>query len=55
MPPKKENKKAAKGYTLPDPIPPGLILCDVRKQQWRLGKSVGEKLGSFYSNVMCLQ
>ncbi|KAB7503806.1 Serine/threonine-protein kinase VRK1 [Armadillidium nasatum] len=43
MPPKKQAKKnASKAYKLPDHIPPGQILTDVGRKQWRLGKSIGQ-------------
>ncbi|XP_076360569.1 serine/threonine-protein kinase VRK1-like isoform X1 [Tachypleus tridentatus] len=36
---------ASNGHRLPDPIPPGEVLTDVMKKQWKLGSSVG--LGGF--------
>ncbi|XP_054712080.1 serine/threonine-protein kinase VRK1-like isoform X2 [Uloborus diversus] len=41
----KEPRFAANGHRLPDPLPQGSILTDVKKRQWKLGKSIG--LGGF--------
>ena len=38
-------RRSPNGYILPDPLPPGLILTDLRKGRWRIGRSVG--LGGF--------
>jgi len=38
-------RRSPNGYILADKLPEGLIVTDLRKQQWRLGKSVG--LGGF--------
>ncbi|XP_076657714.1 serine/threonine-protein kinase VRK1-like [Halictus rubicundus] len=38
---KAAKKKGANGYKLPNPIPPGEILTDVKKNQWILDKSIG--------------
>ena len=38
-------RRSPNGYILPDPLPSGLIITDLRKQQWKIGKSVG--LGGF--------
>ncbi|XP_014220249.1 serine/threonine-protein kinase VRK1 [Trichogramma pretiosum] len=35
------KKKGANGYKLPDPIPKGEILTDMRKQKWKIGTSIG--------------
>lgn len=40
MPPK--GKRGPKAYKLPDPIPPGEILTDLYKKQWKLGQPVGQ-------------
>ena len=40
-----EPRRSPNGYILPDPLPQGLILTDLKKQRWKLGKSVG--LGGF--------
>ena len=40
-----EPRRSPNGYLLPDPLPAGLILTDLTKKQWKLGKSVG--LGGF--------
>lgn len=36
---------ASNGHRLPDPLPPGAVLTDVTRKQWRLGRAVG--LGGF--------
>ena len=38
-------RRSPNGYILPDPLPSGLIITDLRKGQWKIGKSVG--LGGF--------
>ena len=38
-------RRSPNGYILPDPLPAGLIVTDLQKGQWRIGKSVG--LGGF--------
>ena len=38
-------RRSPNGYILPDPLPSGLVVTDLRKQQWKIGKSVG--LGGF--------
>jgi len=38
-------RKSPNGYILPDPLPQGLVLTDLRNQKWKIGKSVG--LGGF--------
>ena len=38
-------RRSPNGYILPDPLPPGLILTDLKNVRWRLGRSVG--LGGF--------
>eukprot|EP00057_Strongylocentrotus_purpuratus_P013099 XP_011667573.1 PREDICTED: serine/threonine-protein kinase VRK1-like [Strongylocentrotus purpuratus] len=38
MPPKGRKK----AYKLPDPLPEGDVLQDVRKKEWRLGKPIGQ-------------
>lgn len=40
-----EPRRSPNGYILPDPLPQGLVLTDLKKQRWKLGKSVG--LGGF--------
>ena len=40
MPPKKGPKKA-NGYKMPDHLPAGTTLTDMRKKSWVLGQSVG--------------
>ncbi|XP_066585477.1 serine/threonine-protein kinase VRK1-like [Prorops nasuta] len=42
---KPPRKKAAKLYKMPDPIPLGEVLSDMKKKQWIIGKSIG--LGGF--------
>ncbi|KAF8764884.1 serine/threonine-protein kinase VRK1-like isoform X2 [Argiope bruennichi] len=41
----KQPRIAPNGNRLPDPLPNGVILTDVIKRQWKLGKSIG--LGGF--------
>lgn len=41
----KEPRRSPNGFILPDPLPEGLIVTDLRKKKWRLGKSIG--LGGF--------
>mgnify|MGYP001234711207 CR=1 FL=1 len=38
-------RRSPNGYILPDPLPENLIVTDLRKQKWKIGKSVG--LGGF--------
>ncbi|KAJ8670481.1 hypothetical protein QAD02_001740 [Eretmocerus hayati] len=38
---KKPRKKAANGYKMPDPIPKGEIVTDLKKQRWIFGSSIG--------------
>jgi len=38
-------RRSPNGYILPDPLPQGLVLKDLRNQNWKIGKSVG--LGGF--------
>ena len=38
-------RRSPNGYLLPDPLPLGLTIRDLRGRSWRLGKSVG--LGGF--------
>lgn len=40
-----EPRRSPNGYILPDPLPAGLIVTDLRKRRWKIGKSVG--LGGF--------
>lgn len=40
-----EPRRSPNGYILPDPLPSGLILTDLKKGRWKLGRSVG--LGGF--------
>lgn len=40
-----EPRRSPNGFILPDPLPEGLIVTDLRKKKWRLGKSIG--LGGF--------
>lgn len=37
-----KKRQAAIGFKLPDPIAPGLVVQDVAKQSWKIGKSIGE-------------
>lgn len=37
-----KKRVAANGFKLPDPIAPGLVVKDVAKQSWKIGKSIGE-------------
>jgi hypothetical protein len=43
--PEPAPRRSPNGYILPDPLPSGLVLTDLRKNSWKLGKSVG--LGGF--------
>ncbi|XP_014218471.1 serine/threonine-protein kinase VRK1 [Copidosoma floridanum] len=44
------RKKGANGYKLPDPIPKGTVLTDLKKQQWIIGSSIGVGgFGEIYS------
>ncbi|XP_050732936.1 serine/threonine-protein kinase VRK1-like isoform X2 [Eriocheir sinensis] len=36
-----KKRVAANGFKLPDPIAPGLVVKDVAKQSWKIGKSIG--------------
>jgi len=38
-------RRSPNGYILPDPLPQGLLITDLRGQKWKIGKSVG--LGGF--------
>merc|ERR1719328_26352 len=38
-------RRSPNGYILPDPLPQGLVIKDLRNQNWKIGKSVG--LGGF--------
>ena len=38
-------RRSPNGYLLSDPLPQGLVLKDLRKKTWKLGKSIG--LGGF--------
>jgi len=38
-------RRSPNGYILPDPLPEGMVIKDLRKQKWKIGKSVG--LGGF--------
>ncbi len=38
-------RRSPNGYILPDPLPSGLIVTDLNKKQWKIGKSIG--LGGF--------
>ena len=38
-------RRSPNGYILADPLPEDLIITDLRKQKWKIGKSVG--LGGF--------
>jgi len=38
-------RKSPNGYILPDPLPEGMVITDLKKKNWRLGKSIG--LGGF--------
>ena len=40
-----EPRRSPNGYILPDPLPSGMVLTDLKKQKWKLGKSIG--LGGF--------
>ncbi len=57
MPPKGKGtpRKAANGYKLPDPLPPGeVIRAPHAKKEWRLGKSIGERKKKELFGVSCL-
>jgi hypothetical protein len=44
------QRKAAKGYKLPNPIPVGEIVRDVTKKEWQIGPSIGVGgFGEIYS------
>ncbi|XP_063844035.1 serine/threonine-protein kinase VRK1-like isoform X2 [Scylla paramamosain] len=36
-----KKRVAANGFKLPDPIAPGVVVKDVAKQNWKIGKSIG--------------
>jgi len=38
-------RRSPNGYLLPDPLPQGLVIKDLRNQKWKIGKSIG--LGGF--------
>jgi len=38
-------RRSPNGYLLPEPLPQGLVITDLKKKKWRLGKSIG--LGGF--------
>jgi len=38
-------RRSPNGYILPDPLPQGLVITDLKNQKWKIGKSVG--LGGF--------
>lgn len=38
-------RRSPNGYILPDPLPEGLIIKDLRNKKWKIGKSIG--LGGF--------
>ena len=40
-----EPRRSPNGYILPDPLPAGLIVTDLKKGRWKIGNSVG--LGGF--------
>ena len=42
---KQAPRRSPNGYILPDPLPKGLVIKDVRKNRWRIGKAIG--LGGF--------
>lgn len=44
------RKKAANGYQMPEPVPPGTVLTDMAKRQWKVGPSIGSGgFGEIYS------
>ena len=43
--PTEEPRRSPNGYILPDPLPAGLVLTDLSKNRWKIGKSIG--LGGF--------
>lgn len=50
---KKAPRKAANGYKLPEPIPKGEVLRDVKKQKWIIGPSIGiGGFGEIYSAAL---
>ena len=61
---KAPRKKAANGYKLPDPIPKGEIVTDLKKQKWIISTSIGvggfgeiyagKVLGSLFSQFISL-
>jgi len=40
-----EPRRSPNGYILPDPLPKGLVIQDLRQQKWIIGTSVG--IGGF--------
>ena len=38
-------RRSPNGYLLPLPVPVGIILTDLKRRQWKIGKSIG--LGGF--------
>ena len=39
-----KKRVAANGFKLPDPIPAGVIVSDIAKNEWIIGKSIGESI-----------
>ena len=37
-----KKRVAANGFKLPDPVPAGIVMRDVARKEWVLGKSIGE-------------
>ena len=54
------KKRKANAYKMPDPLPLGEVLTDIRKKQWSLGQSVGKGgfgeiyLGMFFNILLAL-
>lgn len=44
-PPPAVPRRSPNGYILPDPLPEGTVVTDLKNKKWRLGKSIG--LGGF--------
>ena len=44
-PPPAVPRRSPNGYILPDPLPEGTVITDLKNKKWRLGKSIG--LGGF--------